>query len=151
MNRAASLNGENVHPGSPAHKPEKVSVEQLQRQLVAQGYPADFLADFLETVDAVISARLAPIVEQLQAPKKPRRARRLQRQLVTLDQISAIVQKSKRTMERWRKHMPAPAVAGRRNFPSRWDWRVIRPWLMDHFYMLLPERYPEYWEAEVEE
>src|SRR5690349_14649029 len=63
-------------------------------------------------------------------------------QLVTLDQIGAIVHRSKRTMERYRTQMPTPRVRGRRGRPHLWAWAEVRPWLESTFGLRLPEHFP---------
>jgi len=63
-------------------------------------------------------------------------------QLVTLDQIGAMVHRSKRSMERYRKQMPAPRVRGRRGRPHLWAWTEVRPWLEATFGLRLPEYFP---------
>lgn len=63
-------------------------------------------------------------------------------QLVTLDQIGAIVHRSKRTMERYRSQMPAPRTRGRRGQPHLWAWAEVRPWLESPFGLRLPEHFP---------
>jgi hypothetical protein len=108
-------------------------------------------ANLLEAIES-FSARLDFIIEQLPI-KRPRAARKpplLGRQLVTLDQIAAILEKSKRTMERYRRKMPCPDLPGRPGRCSLWDWQKIRPWLLEEFHRLLPERYPEMWGEEEE-
>jgi hypothetical protein len=66
----------------------------------------------------------------------------LRPQWVTLNQMAAVVHRSKRTLERFRRHMPAPRVLGRRGRPHLWDWPEVRPWLEATFGLQLPERYP---------
>jgi hypothetical protein len=63
-------------------------------------------------------------------------------QLVTLDQIGAMVHRSKRTMERYRRQMPAPRVRGRRGQPHLWAWGEVRPWLEATFGLRLPDYFP---------
>lgn len=63
-------------------------------------------------------------------------------QLVTLDQIGAMVHRSKRSMERYRGRMPVPRVRGRRGQPHLWAWSQVRPWLEDSFGLRLPEHFP---------
>lgn len=63
-------------------------------------------------------------------------------QMVTLDQIGAMVHRSKRTMERYRRQMPAPRVHGRRGQPHLWAWAEVRPWLEAMFGLRLPEHFP---------
>jgi hypothetical protein len=66
----------------------------------------------------------------------------LPEQLVTLDQIAAMVHRSKRSLERYRKRMPAPRVRGRRGRPHLWAWAEVRPWLEATFDLRLPEQFP---------
>jgi hypothetical protein len=63
-------------------------------------------------------------------------------QLVTLDQCAAMVHRRKRSLEHYRRRMPAPRVTGRRGQPSLWEWADVRPWLEGHFGRVLPERFP---------
>jgi hypothetical protein len=62
--------------------------------------------------------------------------------LVDMDQISAMVHLSKRSMERYKKQMPAPARAGRRGRRALWRWPEVRPWLEAEFKCHLPETFP---------
>lgn len=63
--------------------------------------------------------------------------------LVTLQQCAAIVNRSKRTLERHKKRMPKPAVfGGGRGKPDEWEWSIVRTWLQQHFGRELPERFP---------
>jgi hypothetical protein len=66
----------------------------------------------------------------------------LPEQLVTLDQIGAMVHRCKRSMERYRGRLPAPRVRGRRGSPHLWSWPEVRPWLEEAFSVRLPERFP---------
>jgi hypothetical protein len=63
-------------------------------------------------------------------------------QLVTLDQIGAMVHRSKRSMERYRSQMPPPRLRGRRGQPHLWEWAEVRPWLETIFGLRLPEHFP---------
>jgi len=63
-------------------------------------------------------------------------------QLVTLDQIGAMVHRSKRSMERYLGQMPAPHVRGRRGQPHMWSWPEVRPWLETAFGFPLPVCFP---------
>lgn len=68
-------------------------------------------------------------------------------QLVTLDQAAALVERSKRSLEYYRRHprhqLPDPTVEGGGGRPHLWDWRVMRPWLERTFRARLPERLPD--------
>jgi hypothetical protein len=63
-------------------------------------------------------------------------------QLVTLDQIAAHLRMSKRSMVRYKKQMPSPAMKGKKGRASRWRWNDVRPWLEQEFGCMLPERFP---------
>jgi hypothetical protein len=67
-------------------------------------------------------------------------------QYVTLDQMAALVNRSKKTLERkanaTTSDMPAPDVEGGGGKPHEWKWTTIRPWLEKHFNRKLPERFP---------
>lgn len=62
--------------------------------------------------------------------------------LVTLSQAAALVNRSKRTLERWKDALPAPDVPGGNGVADRWYWRSLRPVLATKSGMLLPERFP---------
>lgn len=59
---------------------------------------------------------------------------------VTLDQMAAIVHRSKRTLEK--KKLPEPDIEGGGGKPHEWLWSRIRPWLQTEFGRELPEIYP---------
>lgn len=62
--------------------------------------------------------------------------------LVTLHQAAAMVNRSKRSLERLLAKMPAPRVQGAGGKPSEWAWSELRPWLEKEFERPLPERFP---------
>lgn len=62
--------------------------------------------------------------------------------LVTLDQASAVVQQSKRTLERYLRQLPVPDFPGGNGRPHRWYWRTLRPHLERHFRPNLPTKFP---------
>lgn len=69
------------------------------------------------------------------------------RQLVTLDQIAAIVRRSRKTLQNYRcpyhpRAMPEPAVEGSGKIPHLYDWARIRCWLSLTFAIPLPEHFP---------
>jgi hypothetical protein len=61
---------------------------------------------------------------------------------VTLQQCAAIVNRSKRTLERYLKEMPKPAIKGKRGQPDEWLWRDVRPFLEEKFKRTLPAVFP---------
>jgi hypothetical protein len=68
----------------------------------------------------------------------------LPQDLVTLDQIAAMARRCKRTLERYRRQLPAPKFRGRRGQPHLWDWTEVRPWLEETFGLRLPEHFPSF-------
>jgi hypothetical protein len=78
-----------------------------------------------------------PVMVGYEAPLK---------QYVTLDQIAAVVNRSKRSLERYKTRktdpLPTPDVEGGGGKPAEWDWENIRPWLEREFGRTLPKRYP---------
>lgn len=70
------------------------------------------------------------------------------KQFVTLDQMAAMVGKSKRTLERYKNRtgstMPPPVVEGGGGRADEWIWSQVRPWLEAEFHRKLPEKYPRH-------
>jgi hypothetical protein len=77
-------------------------------------------------------------------PKSP--AAEGQMQYVTLDQAAAMVNRSKRTLERRKTRtnnpLPPPDVQGGGGRPDEWFWLRIRPWLEQEYKKKLPEKFP---------
>lgn len=63
-------------------------------------------------------------------------------QYVTLDQLAALVSRSKHTVRKW-EDLPAPDVAGGHGKPSEWCWSRLRPWLEERSGKLFPRRLPD--------
>jgi hypothetical protein len=67
-------------------------------------------------------------------------------QYVTLDQMAAIVGRSKRTLEHKKKAkknpLPSPDIKGGGGKPDEWKWSKARPWLEHEYCRQLPERFP---------
>jgi hypothetical protein len=67
-------------------------------------------------------------------------------QYVSLDNMAAIVNRSKRTLERLKSRkknpLPAPDVEGGGGRPDEWDWSTVRAWLEKEYGRQLPKRYP---------
>jgi hypothetical protein len=61
---------------------------------------------------------------------------------VTRQQAAAIVNRSPRTLERYKKQMPKPRVPGGKGVPAEWAWSELRPWLEEKFKRKLPESFP---------
>lgn len=66
-------------------------------------------------------------------------------QLVSLNQIGALVNRTKDTMRHYVPRMPPARHAGVRNHAALWAWDEVRPWLEGQFGRRLPERFPS-WE-----
>lgn len=62
--------------------------------------------------------------------------------LITLDQIAALVSRKKRALENYKSRMPLPRVKGGGGRPSEWAYSDIRPWLEKQFERPLPPRFP---------
>jgi hypothetical protein len=121
----------------------KIDIEALRAKLeqLADKTDVDGLRAELERLRAEVAALKGPAPPSADAagatPAPPPTD-----QSVTLDQIGAMVHRSKRTMERYRACMPPPCVQGRRGQASRWEWPDVRPWLEQTFGLRLPERFP---------
>ncbi len=66
-------------------------------------------------------------------------------QYVTLDQLAAIIGRSKRTLERWQREktgFPMPDIEGGGGKAHEWRWDRVRPWLIKEAKRDLPERFP---------
>jgi hypothetical protein len=67
-------------------------------------------------------------------------------QHVTLDQVAALVNKSKRTLERYKRRkndpLPDPDIPGGGGHADEWEYPAIRPWLERTFHRKLPAQIP---------
>jgi hypothetical protein len=65
-------------------------------------------------------------------------------QYVTLDQVAAYLQCSKKTLRKVLKQpgAPTPDVKGGGGKAHKWHWDRIQPWLAKHFSRRLPEHFP---------
>lgn len=61
---------------------------------------------------------------------------------VTLRQAAAIVNRSKRTLEKHKVTMPVPRISDGGGKPDEWAWSELRPWLEEWSGRKLPERFP---------
>lgn len=61
---------------------------------------------------------------------------------VTLLQMAAIVNRSKRHLERVKEKLPSPAIKGGDGRPDEWLWLEVRPILNQLFKRQLPEVFP---------
>ena len=62
--------------------------------------------------------------------------------LVTLAQAAAMVNRTKRTLQRHVGKMPPPRVEGGGGRPAEWAWSEIRPWLEKEYCRKMPEVFP---------
>jgi len=64
--------------------------------------------------------------------------------LVTLQQMAAMVSRSKHTLRKYlgKPDMPLPKVDRGRGRPAEWSWLEVRPWLETTFRRKLPKQFP---------
>ncbi len=97
-------------------------------------------ADVLNAV-ADLSALVARLAPTTDAP-----ATTMTAMYVTLDQMAAVVKKSKRTLQNYIKHernpLPAPDKKRAPGTAHEWLWDRVRPWLQDEFACTLPTVFP---------
>jgi hypothetical protein len=96
----------------------------------------------LEVAVATLRRQLTPRKDKRDQPSPTTRPPALPQELVTLDQMAAMVHRSKRSLERYRGQLPAPRFRGRRGQTHLWDWPEVRPWLEETFGLRLPEHFP---------
>jgi hypothetical protein len=67
-------------------------------------------------------------------------------QYVTLDEMAAIVNRSKRTLEKLKDRkkdpLPPPDIEGGGGKPHEWLWSTVRPWLEKEYGRTLPAEFP---------
>jgi hypothetical protein len=87
---------------------------------------------------------------RLQVPCQPEESKELVpapdtvERLVTLNQMAALVNKTKRTLEKYKDKLPLPRVHGREGRASEWAWSEVRPVLERLFGRPLPEHFPQF-------
>jgi hypothetical protein len=94
----------------------------------------DELVKFATAADAELAARTPAV------PGPPRPPKGIPGEyFVTLDQAAALVNRTKRTLEKLKKQMPPPRVKGGGGKAAEWAWSELRPWLEEKFERPLPE------------
>lgn len=90
------------------------------------------------------SLSASPNVERLPSEEAPPLESKEIPQYVTLDQMAAIVSRSKRTLEKALidKVLPEPDVQGGGGRPHEWKWVAVRPILQEKYGRDLPRRFP---------
>jgi hypothetical protein len=92
------------------------------------------------------SGELAALLGQAEAAVCEDSASATADQYVTLDQAAALVNRSKKTLERrvnkTGSDAPPPDVEGGGGRAHEWRWSLFRPWLEKTFGKPLPERFP---------
>jgi len=63
---------------------------------------------------------------------------------IDLDQAAALVNRSKRSLQRRLGQMPPPAIRGKGGKKSEWIWSDLRPWLEKEFSRKLPDVPPHH-------
>lgn len=105
---------------------------------LAAAVEADFAAECVQLASGASRSPLdGPLTDEPQPPIP---------QYVTLDQIAAAVNHSKKSLERRKsrkdKPLPSPAVEGGGGKADEWIWSDIRPWLETEFGRKLPNVFP---------
>jgi hypothetical protein len=116
----------------------------------------EYLSAYFDRLDRTYEAAFAPLLDLLNkletayhqtARDAPPPAAPPIEQYVTLDQMAAVVSRSKRTLEKRKNRrenpLPAPYVEGGGGKPDEWLWALVRPWLEREFSRKLPERFPQ--------
>lgn len=104
------------------------------------------LVEFVETLNAVVSVSID--WSKLVAPLKHEYRRIVESPgvecHVTLNQMAAIVSKSKRTLERLRQNgkLPNPSVKGGQGKADEWQWQRVKEVLEHEYGRQLPDRFP---------
>lgn len=110
---------------------------------VGKRLPAECLP-FANTPDA---PPLASKQQKSDGGKPPAAADADPPQYVTLDQMAAMVNRSKRTVEklltRKLNPLPNPDISGGGGKPNEWKWAIIRLWLEKEYERKLPSVYPK--------
>lgn len=117
---------------------------ELGPTTVMRQYPVDLLGGLM-----VMDLAGVDIEERLKQEYRTAREKADARKrgcFVTLDKMAAMVQRSKRTLEKLKTRaanpLPKPIVAGGSGKPAEWIWDDVRPWLEREFGKKLPEQYP---------
>jgi hypothetical protein len=99
---------------------------------------SDIASAFRSSVDAI------DILVRLRSNASPAEHSRVAERHVTLRQMAAIVNKSKRTAERLRDagRLPTPAVKGGDGRADEWQWSQVRPILESEYGRQLPTEFP---------
>jgi hypothetical protein len=91
----------------------------------------------------------SPLWSRMPVTASPDRKKTSPREyFITLDQAAALVNRRKRTLERYKndkkRKMPKPRVPGGGGKPAEWAWNELKPWLEEHFNRQLPEIPPHH-------
>jgi len=82
-------------------------------------------------------------IESTPVPKPNLPLKRDIPQFVSLLQMSAIIQKSKRTLEKMKgRVLPPPDIQGGGGKADQWEWETVRPILENYSGMRLPVHFP---------
>ena len=118
----------------PNDDPERPPWRKIETALVVGGNDPAIMGDISANVLLTI---LMSLTEKTQAKNE---------HMIDLDQAAALVNRSKRTLERYqknpRKHMPLPVIQGGAGKKSEWKYSELKPWLEREFDRLLPDKPP---------
>jgi hypothetical protein len=114
-------------------------------QTESEGSPPDVQAGTLDSATTATASAVMPASEAAQGGQREEPPVEC---YVTLDKMAAIVDRSKRTMEKYKagnkNPLPRPDVEGGGGRPDEWNWPTIRPWLENVFGKKLPEVFPSH-------
>lgn len=63
---------------------------------------------------------------------------------VTLSQVAPLVNRSKRTLEKFKDKMPMPRISDGGGKADEWYWSELRPWLENYSGRKLPKQFPQF-------
>ena len=119
----------------------------LDTQQADSSAPDVLPSNLVATLERAVSdLKEAPETAPTIAPAKAKTEPEAEAYYVSLDQMAAIVNRRKRTLERRKTRsnnpLPPPDVEGGGGRQDEWIWSKIRPWLENEFGKKLPKTFP---------
>jgi hypothetical protein len=138
-------------PDNPSPRQETAALRAVKEDLERPYDFLDRLYDFpgllperRKELETLCFEALRAVKARLQQLKSDETNRHLE--YVTLDQMAAVVNRSKRTLERLKTRMvnplPQPKAEGGGGKPDEWVWSEVRPWLEAEYNKNLAEHFP---------